>query len=145
MFATAPVGGNQIVVTSWVNFTLDHGYDAEADSRLYVQSSADPRAGEPGENESLELYYTAADDAGYVGTRKGPLRLAPAAASVRLPRIDAAVPAEPHACDANGTGATVWVNDSDDAAASQVCVCAKTNDVPTYDWLNTTGAACAFF
>ena len=144
MLATAPVGGNQIVVTSWVNFTLDHGYDGTLpDPTLLVQSGDTPTTTGAGEN--VRIRYIAADDAGYIGTGKGPLRLNPTAASVRLPRIDAAVPAEPHVCDANGTGAMAWVNDSDDAAPAQVCVCSKTNDVPTYDWLNTTGAACAFF
>ena len=39
MFALAPLGGNQLVITSWVNFTLDHGHAEATNPTLFVHSN----------------------------------------------------------------------------------------------------------
>lgn len=157
LLTLAAAAGRHVAVTDEANALLDHGYAAEADPALYVQSSADPTAG-AGVGASVKLQYVAADDAGYVGTPAGggPLRLNPATASVRLPQVvevGAPLPAEPHTCAAQANaGAMVYVDDSNDSAAATLCVCIATGDdgagVPNaWDWVrvDNTAAACPFF
>lgn len=57
------------------------------------------------------------------------------------------VPAEPHACDAAHAGVIVTVDDTNDTAFNQPCVCLNL-DGSGYDWrqLNdVTGTACPYF
>ena len=146
------VSGNQLILTTMPYRGSDHGYDADADPAAYFQSGADPSSGQLGEDEAVKIQYVAADDAGYVGTMKGPLRLNPAAAAVRLPRILADVPVEPHACaaDADIGGATV-VSDTNDGVADVVCVCLASGDAGgannAWDWrrMDDNAVACPAF
>lgn len=64
-----------------------------------------------------------------------------------LNRIIAAVPVEPHACDATHVGAQVYVDDSNDSNWGRVCICSYL-DGTGYDWRddgNIVSAACPFF
>jgi hypothetical protein len=58
-----------------------------------------------------------------------------------------AVPAEPHACDAAHSGVIVTVDDTDDTAYNEPCVCLNL-DGTGYDWRqlsDVTGTACPSF
>lgn len=59
----------------------------------------------------------------------------------------AAAPSEPYACNANNTGAIQYVDDNDDGAIAQICVCMDLDDGSTFDWrkLDDTATACGFF
>lgn len=57
-----------------------------------------------------------------------------------LPRINSASITELDACDANNVnGSVIYVEDTNDTAAGQLCVCANTGDA-TWDWLNILAA-----
>lgn len=69
-----------------------------------------------------------------------------------MPKVLASSPTEPHACDADHIGSTVYVNDTDDALAGAVCSCQNTA-IGGFDWVAigqvsiVTGLAlpCPFF
>lgn len=66
---------------------------------------------------------------------------------VIFPRILAASPAEPVACASAYDGARVYVDDTDDTAYGQECICAN-KDGTAYDWravADVVGTACPFF
>ena len=69
--------------------------------------------------------------------------------AVQIPRIEAAVPAEPFACATSGdpVGAMMYVDDTNDTAAAACCICIDTNDGTTLDWrrCDDNAAACPFF
>lgn len=158
LWAADANGGRQFVVTHYDNRSLDHGYDALADPTLYVQGRDNPTAG-AGVGAAVRIRYVAASDAdatiadaGYIGTPAGggPLRLDPATASVRLPRVMAAAPAEPHVCASQtDVGAVTYVDDTDDGVAGFLCACIATSDaagVPNaWDWVRVADhtVACA--
>ena len=136
------VAGNQLVIGARAQRDRDFDQADQTNPTLYVFSNLNPDV------NNTQWASLAHDQTNPVlAWGLGMLTLSPPAGdeSVRLPTIDAAVPAEPHACDATHTGAMVWVNDSDDTLAAQVCVCSKDNDVPTYDWNQAGGGDCAFF
>ena len=131
------------ILTTFANRALDHGRATAIDPVLYGWSARDPTG--VGANDWWSLTHNQASPVLAWGLGMLTLSAPAGDESVRLPVIDAAVPVEPHACDATHTGAAVWVNDNDDGAASEICVCGKPNDVPTYDWLDTAGTTCNFF
>jgi len=62
--------------------------------------------------------------------------------------IENDAPAEPYACDATTAGPQRWyINDTDDGAPAEVCVCHGITDDSTYDWVRATDetTACTFF
>lgn len=57
------------------------------------------------------------------------------ASPLRFYRIEDAAPAEPFACDGSGdAGSTVYVDDTNDGAASYLCFCGRDGS-NTRDWL----------
>lgn len=68
------------------------------------------------------------------------------AGALNLQAQIAASPEAPFACDATYVGYTQHVDDSDDGAAAEVCICTAITD-STYDWrqLDDLGAACSFY
>jgi hypothetical protein len=61
--------------------------------------------------------------------------------------LDAAVPAEPVACAAGTVGTLTYVNDNNDGAAAQLCICAGITNDATFDWVQVKDmtTACSFF
>lgn len=64
-----------------------------------------------------------------------------------LHEIAAAAPSEPHACNNSSVGAIVYVDDTNDSAPGEVCLCVDTDDGSTFDWrsIDDVTAACPFF
>jgi hypothetical protein len=57
------------------------------------------------------------------------------------------VPAEPVACAAGTVGRIVYVNDNNDGAAAELCICAGITNDATFDWVQVKDmtTACSFF
>ncbi|MCP4948893.1 MAG: hypothetical protein GY923_15460 [Aestuariibacter sp.] len=66
---------------------------------------------------------------------------------LQIPVITSASPTEPVACGATTVGTMSYVNDSDDGAAAQVCICAGITNDATYDWVQMKDmtTACSMF
>ncbi len=63
-------------------------------------------------------------------------------------RIENTSPSEPYVCSASTAGPKRWyVNDTDDGAPAEVCVCHGITNDATYDWVRATDetTACTFF
>jgi hypothetical protein len=60
----------------------------------------------------------------------------------RMPSIVNSAPVKP-ACADETEGAFLYVDDTDDATAGQMCTCNASVDRATFNWLNQGGAACA--
>lgn len=57
------------------------------------------------------------------------------------PQQVAAVPAQPHACDATHLGQLIYVDDTNDTAESFLCFCGIDADDTTHIWLRADAPA----
>lgn len=51
-------------------------------------------------------------------------------------------PVEPYDCTASQEGRPLYVNDTDDSAASYFCFCGVKADDTSYEWLRNDGSDC---
>jgi hypothetical protein len=133
---------NSFIIGETADYTTDWALALQTNPTLAIQS-----ADATSPTERLTLAYIGASDYGQIGTGAGFLKLAPAAAGVILPTIDAAVPAEPVACAAGTVGTLTYVNDNNDGAAAELCICAGITNDATFDWVQVKDmtTACSFF
>jgi hypothetical protein len=138
-----------LVITDYANRNKDHDHETlSPDPHVYVHSVTDP---DSDNTQWIGIWHDQTN--GVLSTGKGVLDLQPAAAGVQLPGIiGTGAPAEPVACTAATARTVVYVDDTDDSAAAQVCICFATGDdgagTPTMDWrdfADPIGTACSFF
>jgi hypothetical protein len=134
---------NALVIGIRANRDKDYDVASTTHPQLILASETDP---DIDNTQKMHLYHDTT--AGVVSTETGHVVLNPATGGVRIGRIVAASVAEPATCDATSEGVIVYVNDNDDSAGAQMCICATITDDSTYDWRDAgdiAGTACSFF
>lgn len=130
---------NSIIICEYGDTTYDFAHPVQTNPTVFIQSATQSAT------QWLSLAHN--QTGGVISTGAGMLDLNPATAAVMLPSVIAAVPAEPTACAAAAEGATVYVDDTNDTAYGQVCICSN-KDGTGYDWRlmsDIVGTACPFF
>lgn len=139
-FRLAPgaTAGNTAIVTLQDSAMIDHATTQGDDPSFYVYGRTPPTTDA---DRWVRIRYEddAAQQRGTIVTGEGPLWINPAAAGMRIPRVIDAAPAPPVTCAADHAGTIVYVDDSNDGAAAQLCLCAEDTNDATYDWIRLEG------
>ena len=125
----------------------DYDHPNQSNPTIFGHSATDP------DSDNTEWWGLTHDQSNAVfSTGKGILDLEPAAAGLQMPTIIGTdTPTEPVSCTAATAGTFTYVDETDDSAAPEICICAATGDdgggTPTMDWRQfpDPGTACSFF
>jgi hypothetical protein len=126
---------NNMLILAAANRTANMGLAASTNPRLAIFSAA----------ATTTLYLSLLHDQtnGVISTGAGALDLNPATGGVRLGRVIGATVAAPATCAAGTAGMVVYVDDNDDAAPAELCICAETTDDTVFDWVQVQNMAAA--
>jgi len=131
---------NSLLIGQYVDRSTDFAHAQQANPTLFIQSA---------DATTIADWVSMAHDQtnGVIATGTGALSLQSFDKSIQLPVLDAAAPAEPVACAAGTVGRLVYVNDNNDGAAAELCICAGITNDATYDWVQVKDmtTACTFF
>jgi hypothetical protein len=146
---------NSLIISDAANYAASCGHTThQTNPTVYIQSdlacSVTPAVGAAGSRNGWLLHDGTSAALGdlNIGTTAGGLDLTGVNANYMIPpRILSASPAAPVTCASPYDGTIVYVDDTDDTAYGQVCICANL-DGTAYDWrllADITGTACPFF
>lgn len=137
------VGNHNFNIISADNLTKDHDHDTlSANPTLFINSATNP------DSDNTQWVSIAHDQTdAVIASGKGGINFDSFTGGMRVSRTEVASPAEPVACAAGTTGTMVYVNDTDDGAAAELCICAGITNDATYDWVQVKDmtTACTFF
>ena len=130
---------NGWVLIEYADRGFDYQHTIQTNPTLFIHSANQSTT------EWLGLTHNQTN--GVITTGVGNLDVAAAAGGMRIARIISAAPAEPVACGTTTEGMMSYVNDTNDGAKAQVCICISIPDDATWDWvqIHDMTTACTFF
>ena len=130
---------NNIIIGEKSDRSYDFAHAQSTNPTVYIQSATQSAT------EWVSIAHS--QSAGVVATGGGIIDLEPATPGVELPTFEAEdVSTPPVVCGATTVGTVVYVDDTNDSATADVCVCVAVTD-STYDWRSMLidSAACTEF